>query len=222
MGSQTILDLIASTIVFGTLLVIGIRLNSNSSENMQKIRSDVTVQQNLVALVSTLEYDLRKLGYSTSPDSLDSREAILKADTSEIKFLTDYDRDGDIDQIWYKLGETTGADAPEWTPNPRDRYLFRTINDETEQKVYLGVTVFRLRYFNTQKDTLFPPFDGIKGTSNPTSEIYTIEISVMCESWVATQVDSSQFGLGATGDKEVYQTAYWRQIRLAAKNLRNR
>ena len=76
MGSQTILDLIASTIVFGTLLVIGIRLNSNSSENMQKIRSDVTVQQNLVALVSTLEYDLRKLGYSTSPDSLDSSTSL--------------------------------------------------------------------------------------------------------------------------------------------------
>ena len=219
MGSQTILDLIASTIVFGTLLVIGIRLNTNSSENMQKIRSDVTVQENLVALVTTLEYDMRKLGYTTNPDSLDSRDAIVYADTSEIKFLTDYDRDGDIDQIWYRLGDTVGVDAPEWTPNPRDRYLFRTINDESEQKVYLGVTIFKLRYFDTQKDTLFPPFDP---TTNPLSAIFTIEISVMCESWVATQVDSSQFGLGATGDKEVYQTAYWRQIRLAAKNLKNR
>jgi type II secretory pathway component PulJ len=63
MGSQTILDLIASTMVFGTLLMIALRLNGGTMENMQSFREDILVQQNLVAVTVLLEYDFRKIGY---------------------------------------------------------------------------------------------------------------------------------------------------------------
>src|SRR3990172_2333124 len=130
MGSQTILDLIAATIVFGSLLIITLRTNAFTSDNMQRISGDVVVQGNLVALVSTIEYDFRKIGYFPDPDIRDPDYGAIKiATATRFVFYTDYPPYGFLDSIEYKLDTTTSGLAT-WTPNPNDRYLYRNFNTE--------------------------------------------------------------------------------------------
>jgi hypothetical protein len=250
MGSQVVLDLISATIIFGSLLVIGIRMNAFTSENMQKIRSDVIVQENLVAVISMVEYDFRKIGYIANADSaLDSEHsAIIEADSSHIKFITDYGNSpgvkfttepgGKTDTIEYRYG-LTASDLVTWTPNPRDRYLYRNFNwaeMANPAKVSLGVTRFKLTYYDFQDSNitpyerpslgapLNPPFNGNSVyATNPTTQINTIQIDIEIQSWVKVEVDTTLYGIDTKRDTlTAYQTSYWRQIRLAAKNLRNR
>ncbi len=244
MGSQVVLDLISATIIFGSLLVIGMRMNAFTSENMQRIRGDVIVQQNLVAVITLVEYDFRKIGYFASADSaLDSEHSsIIEADSNHIKYYTDYapltTDGGGIDSIEYRFG-LTNDDLVSWTPNPNDRYLYRNFNG-TEManpaKISLGVTQFKLTYFDFDDNNITPgfrptpisppnpPFNGNSVyATNPTTQINTIQIDIEIQSWVKVEVDTALYGLDTKSDTLTsYQTAYWRQIRLAAKNLRNR
>jgi type II secretory pathway component PulJ len=209
-GSQTILDLIGSTLVFGLLLLMVIRMNASNSENIQSYRGDLLVQQNLVTLTSMLEYDFRKLGYCKDPTKIpDVSKAILQADSNKIRFLTDLDSDGVIDSLSYYIGPASEASA---TPNPNDRLFYRVENNKTPKGVNLGVTVFDIRYFDATKAKLSFPITN-RGL------IVTMQITIQCETYAPTAFRS----LGGTMDKNAaYQSAYWRQVRLAAKNLRNR
>jgi hypothetical protein len=244
MGSQVVLDLISATIIFGSLLVIGLRMNAFASDNMQRIRGDVIVQQNLVSVITLVEYDFRKIGYVANADSaLDpERGAIIEADSVHIKFFTDYPpyttAGGGKDSIEYRFG-LTNADLVTWTPNPNDRYLYRNYNGAEMAnpiKVSLGVTRFKLTYYDFQDSNitpferpspsapLNPPFNGNSVyASNPTTQINTIQIDIEIQSWLKVEVDTTLYGLDSKRDTLTsYQTAYWRQIRLAAKNLKNR
>ena len=78
MGSQVIIDLIASTVLFGWLLLTTIRVGTANSENMQTYGGELLVQQNLVELTRLLEYDFRKIGFCKEPNSIpDPTKAIL-------------------------------------------------------------------------------------------------------------------------------------------------
>jgi hypothetical protein len=83
----------------------------------------------------------------------------------------------------------------------RDRFLYRIINSETPRGVNLGVTQFKLIYFDALGDTIYYPV-------TVPSEVYTIEINLTVEN--------------TAGYNEQYSSAFWRQIRLVARNLRNR
>src|SRR5690242_16550239 len=146
MGSQTILDLIASTMVFGSLLVIVLRINMGTAENMQMYRGDLLVQQNLVEITKLLEYDFRKIGYCKDPTKIpDPSQAIRYADSIKIKFYTDFPTssdpkgDGNLDSLTYYVGPKSEASA---TPNPNDMLLYRVENNATPVGVNLGVTQF--------------------------------------------------------------------------------
>ena len=210
MGLQTILDLIGSSLVFGLLLLMTIRMNASNSENIQSFRGDLLVQQNLVTLTSMLEYDFRKLGYCKDPTKIpDPSKAILQADSNKIRFLTDLDNNGILDSLSYYIGPTSEADA---TPNPNDRLFYRVENSNTARGVNLGVVKFDLRYFGALKDTLPFPIAN-RGL------IQTMQITIQCENYAPTMFMS----MGGTMDKmNEYQSAYWRQVRMVAKNLRNR
>ncbi|MFA6540377.1 MAG: hypothetical protein WCT99_02150 [Bacteroidota bacterium] len=208
MGSQTILDLIASTMVFGSLLLMGIRINASSAENMQAFRGDLIVQQNLVEIVRLLEYDFRKIGYCKNPDKIpDPTKAIRYADSTRIKYLTDVDNDGNVDSIDYYIGPTSETSN---TPNPRDRLIYRRVNNETPKGVNLGITVFNLQYFDANKDPITYPISNY-------GQISSMQITIQVENLAAAslQYNSAQYD-------QQYQTAYWRQVRLVARNLRNR
>ncbi len=199
MGFTVILDLLGSTIVGGILLMTLFRINGTATENNYTGNGELIAQQNLATIVQILETDFRRIGYCADWQKIpDPTLSILEVDSSMIKYITDVDADGNVDTVKYFLGPTSELLS---TPNPRDRFLYRVVNDEKPVGVNLGVTNFKMEFFNTLGNKLSFPI------LNPGS-IYSMQVDITVE-------DISAYN-------EQYATAYWRQIRLAAKNLRNR
>lgn len=199
MGFSTIIDIIGSTLIGGMLLMILFRMNDAAVENTYVYGGELLVQQNLVEVVTLLEYDFRKIGYCADWQKIpDPSDAILSADSNDITFLTDLDSDGNIDTLRYYTGPTSELSV---TSNPRDMMLYRIENNESPKGANLGVTQFRMLYFDAIGNVINFPI-------TVPSEIYTMQINITVENTEA--YDSN------------YSSAFWRQIRLAARNLRNR
>lgn len=199
MGFSTLLDIIGSTIIGAMLLMILFRMNDAAVENTYVYGGELLVQQNLVEVVTLLEYDFRKIGYCADWQQIpDPSEAILSADSNDITFLTDLDSDGNVDTLRYFTGPTSALAV---TANPRDMMLYRVENNQTPRGANLGVTQFSMLYFDAIGNVIDFPV-------TVPSEIYTMQINITVENTEA--YDSN------------YSSAFWRQIRLAARNLRNR
>ncbi len=209
MGTTSILDIVTSLVVFGFLLLIAVGLNDAATENTYLYAGDLLVQENLVEVVGLLEYDFRKIGYCADPALLpDPSKAILYADKDSVAFLTDVvteakpKGDGVLDTMRYYTGPVEELAE---TPNPRDRYLYRVINGEPPIGVNLGVINFEISYFDVYGDILSTPIP-----EDSTGTISTMEITVAVENPVAY------------AEKYERTQAVWKQLRLAARNLRNR
>lgn len=199
MGYSVLMDILGSTIIGGILMMNLFQINNTAIENNYTGNGELTAQQNLAVTVQVLENDFRKIGYCAKWQKIPiPTQAILEADSSSIKFLTDVDSDGNVDTMHYYLGPTSELLS---TPNPRDRILHRVINSETPVDVNLGVTQFHLTFFDVLGNLINFPII-VPG------EIYTMQIDITVEDVAAYN--------------EQYSSAFWRQIRLVAKNLRNR
>ncbi len=197
-----ILDIVGSVVVAGFVLLMGLRMNSTMVNSRDSFNADVTVQQNMVALVQAIEYDFRKMGYKVT----DPTEVILLADTSHIRFAGDMNDDGVIDTVDWQLG-------PELTssPNPNDRLLYRTVSPSATMGGAAvvsvpGITEFKLRYLNQE---------GLPAVT--LGQIWLVETTLRLESpWKVqdrTVLDQSYENWG-------YSAAFWRQTRLASRNLK--
>lgn len=205
MGASVILDILGSTIIGGILMMSLFRINGSAVENNYTGNGELTAQQNLATVVQILEYDFRKIGYCKDWQQIPvPTESILAADSNYISFKTDVPTiseplgDGIVDTLTYYLGPTSELSG---SPNPRDRFLYRVVNNETPVGVNLGVTQFHMTFYNALGNKLDFPI------ATP-GEIFS------------TQIDISVEDVSAYDEK--YSTAFWRQIRLAARNLRNR
>lgn len=204
MGFSDIIDLAGSMLIGGLIMLILFRMNDAAVENVYNNGGELSLQQNLSVTAKVLEDDFRKIGYCETWTKIpDPSKSILLADSTRIRFLTDVDKDGsgpdgEVDTLLYALGPTSELAV---TANPRDRFLYRIINSETPRGINLGVTQFKLIYFDALGDTINYPV-------TVPSEIYTIEINLTVEN--------------TAGYNEQYSSAFWRQIRLVARNLRNR
>ncbi len=199
MGSTTILDIIGSVIIGGFILLILYRTNASATENTYNNGSDLIVQEDITTIVEILENDFRKIGYCEDWTKIpDPTKSIIYADSSSIKFLTDTQNNGTVDTLYYYLGPT--SDLPN-TPNPNDRILYRQIDSNPPQGISLGVTEFNMLYFGALGDTLSLPI------ATP-GAIASMQITIRVENSAAYN--------------NKYEDAFWRQIRLAARNLRNR
>jgi len=199
MGTNVILDIMGSMIIGGILMITLFRVSDRATESTYNKSGDLTIQQNIAAVVRTLEYDFRKIGYCADWTQIPNpAKSIIYAKSDGIKYLTDIDRDGKVDTIYYYIGP---ASELIYTANPRDRFLYRVVNKENPVKVNLGVTQFDLVYYNVDKEIIPTPVAVL-------GEIYTIQISVAVENIEAYD--------------QKYSQVFWRQIRLVAKNLRNR
>jgi hypothetical protein len=199
MGANVILDIIGSIIIGGILMLSIFRVNNASTEDLYRGTGNLTAQTNLATVVQILETDFRRIGYCADWKQIPvPTDAILYADSVSIRYLTDVDKNSIVDTIFYYFDPST--DIP-GTPNPRDRFLYRVVNNETPVGVNLGVTQFKMEFFNSLGTKLnFPIADP--------REIYTMQIDITVEDVAAYD--------------EKYQTIFWRQIRMAARNLLNR
>ena len=199
MGYSTLIDILGSIVIGGMLMLILFRLNDSAVANSFRYNGELLVQKNLVEVVSLLEYDLRKIGYCAVWENLPNpSKYIVTADSNSIKYLTDTDSDGNVDTLSYYLGPVSELSG---TANPRDRMLYRKTNNETPLGANLGVTMFRLTYYDIFGNEISLPI------IQP-GEIQTMQIDIAVEDIAAYD--------------EKYQHMFWRQIRLAARNLANR
>ncbi|MBV6421741.1 MAG: hypothetical protein DAHOPDDO_03022 [Ignavibacteriaceae bacterium] len=199
MGTNTILDIIGSIIIAGILMLSIFRLQSSSTEDLYRGTTNLNAQTNLATVIQILETDLRRIGYCADWQKIPiPTQAILYADSSSIRYLTDTDNNGTIDTMYYYFDFV--KDIPQ-TPNPRDRFLYRIVNNESPADVNLGITQFKMEFYNALGTKLNFPI------SDP-REIYSMQIDITVE-------DVSAYN-------ENYQTIFWRQIRMAARNLFNR
>jgi hypothetical protein len=199
MGFNVILDILGSTVIAGILMLNMFSVQDSAVKNAINGSAELTTQQNLSSTVQLLEHDFKKIGYCADWNKIPfPSHAITYADSNEIRFLTDIEKDGYVDTMHYYLGPTSELLS---TPNPRDRYLYRVVNSEQPVGVNSGITQFRLSYFSVLGDSIYFP------VSDP-REIYTMQIDITIEDVAAYNQE--------------YSSAFWRQIRLAARNLRNR
>jgi hypothetical protein len=199
MGSSSLLDIVGSIVVGAMLMVNLMNINDSAVEFNFRSNGELRVQENLSSIVELVEYDFRKIGYCADWKKIpDPTQSILYADSTALSYLTDIDNDAQLDTMVYFLGPT--SDLQE-TPNPHDRYLYRVVNSEHPVKVNLGVTQFDMMYFDALGDTVDFPI------STP-SQIYTIQIDITVQ---------DPFGY----DDE-FSSSFWRQVRLSARNLKNR
>jgi len=182
MGAAVILDLIGSVIIGGILLLTLFRMNDNASANTFNFSGELTVQENLVATIEVLEYDLRKIAYCDDWKLIpDPAVAILEADSTYIKFLSDANPDngtGTVDTIEYVLGPSSELTG---TPNPNDRMLYRYING-VGPGVNLGVTQFIMKYYDADGDLIAYSNPRLK---TPPTGIMSMQIDVTVENTAA-------------------------------------
>ncbi len=199
MGFSSLLDILGSTLIGGMLLLIMFRLNDAAAENTYNNSGELTSQQNISTIVQILETDFRKIGFCKDWNKIPfPSQSIIMADSNKIKYLTDIEADGIVDTMYYYTGSTNEILT---TPNPRDKYLYRVVNGGLPVQVNLGVTEFKLVYFDVMDDTLDFPIA------------------------VPGQINSMQINVGVenvSAYDNQYSTVFWRQVRLAAQNLNNR
>ena len=205
MGFSTLIDLIGSMVVGGFLLLLLFRLNDATIENNYVYGGEAIAQANLVEVVRLVEFDFRKIGYCKDWGKLpDPSKSILSADSNSIMFLTDENDDGNVDTLHYYLGSTSELSK---TPNPNDRMLYRVKNNEAPLGANLGVTQFGLTFFDAMGKQLSFPI-------TVPSAIYTMQINIKVE---------DVYGYDRMNENdEKYSSAFWRQVRLASRNLKNR
>lgn len=204
MGYSTLIDLMGSTVIGGLLLLILLTLNDAAVENNFVYGGEAIAQANLVEVVRLVEHDFRKIGYCRDWEKIpDPSKSVLMATQNSIKFLTDDDNDGNLDTIFYQLGS---ASELEITPNPNDKMLYRIKNNEDRIGANLGVTQFDLFYYDAMGNELSFPI-------TVPSAIYTMQINIKVE---------DVYGYERANSDEQYSSAFWRQVRLASRNLKNR
>ena len=202
MGFSTLIDIMGATIIGGILLIMINSLNERAIGNNITYGSDKLLQMEVVQLADLIETDFRKIGYcEISSKVSDSMNVILSADTSQIKFITDLNRDGNLDTLEYSVSSTAVLSN---TKNPRDRILYRKFSAYPYEKtlnVSANITLFYLRYYDALNAELSSP------VTNP-GLIAFMEISFKVE-------DSDAYD-------EQYSEAYWQQVRLTSRNLGKR
>ncbi len=84
--------------------------------------------------------------------------------------------------------------------------LYRVKGNTTPEGSNLGVTLFDLYYFDAMGNQLTFPI-------TVPSAIYTMQINIRVE---------DVYGYERIHEEEKYSSAFWRQVRLASRNLKNR
>jgi hypothetical protein len=210
MGFSTLIDLLGSMVVGGLLFIILLRLNETSTQNTFQYSGELQVQENLVSVVELLEYDFRRIGYCYDYTKIIPKDAIVAADSNSITFKTDFPTssnklgDGTVDVLKYYVGPSSECSS---TPNLNDRKIYRVENNSTPKGVNLGVTEFKIEYFNSTGTKLTCP------VANP-QEIITMQISLRIENTAAYHNIYAD-----TSHNSQYVSAFWRQMRFSSRML---
>jgi hypothetical protein len=150
-----LLDILSSTFIGGIIMLMLFNLNVFQSNTRFASDSELQLHQNAKTLAEILNHDLRKAGY------LYESTAFAQADSERISFHADIDRDGTTDIISFFLGDSSEAYQ---TTNPRDRILYRVVNNDTISGPSLGLIKAKFSYFdkNYSQTTILSDINYVK------------------------------------------------------------
>lgn len=132
-----ILDIIQSYFIKGMIILIIVEVTLMLQDTLYEKAEKSIIEQELSTASFAFSSDFRQIGYNVS-----SIPFIL-TDTSEIKFLGDFDNNGTPDQIRYYL---TPADSSKYI-------LYRVINTGIPLPIGRNLTQFRLSYYDSLGNT---------------------------------------------------------------------
>ncbi|MDZ7264324.1 MAG: hypothetical protein ONB16_07045 [candidate division KSB1 bacterium] len=160
------LNLIGSILIGGLVFLMLNRFHTSINQTSQEKTLAANTISNAAAIVRLIEFDFNRMGLGVSSTT----PIIRLADSSRITFLSDIDANGNVDSIKYVLSI---PDSARHTPNPRDRILYRIMNTQSQKDAALGVTRFRIRYF-----------DILGNITTNVNQMRTMEITLNLESIV--------------------------------------
>jgi hypothetical protein len=134
-----IIDIMASFIIGGIILIMSTKLSVVMSDNGQQTNVSLATEQNCVTLSKMIESDLSKTGYKKTGNPM------IVTDSTKIKFYADIDDNGSLDSVSYYSGPLTSAFM---SLNPRHKLMYRTWNTKTTT-MNLGVTKFNVIYYDS-------------------------------------------------------------------------
>jgi hypothetical protein len=200
-----IMDVVFSMILGGLLLLVVIDANEIASENQSLYNGNMLVQELLITTAQMIEGEFRNMGFGVP----ETTGTIISADTSEITFLIDLDRNDTIDTVSYGVGPAAELSS---TQNELDRYLYRSVNYGPTFKIGV-VTVFNLQYFTRAGETLSTPVQGDR-----LPEIHVVEVTLEVQNPYALLRKESHV---QTGERNaLYSSSLWQQTRLSSQNSR--
>ena len=185
------LDLVGSYIIGAMVMALVAMLNVFIGTSSNRVTFSNIEQGNLSATTDVINYDFYKIGYRVSGD------AIVQADSNNIKFCSDLNNTGTVDTINYYTGDASQLAS---TKNPNDRLFYRVLNNETPLPS-TKVTNFKLTYFDSIGTKI--PYTDLSTQLNR-NRIKCIEVYLKVES----QEDV----------EGVYQGTEW-QKKITPKNL---
>lgn len=180
------LNLIGSIIIGGLLFLMINKFHSSLNQNSkEQVLSSITIE-NSTSITRLIEFDFNRMGLRVSTNT----NSVIQADSNQITFLSDIDDNGVVDTLRYFTSDTSLTPS---TDNPRDRILYRLVNNEDQTDAAMGVTRFHVRYL-----------DWLGYDTTNVSQIRTFVITLRVES-IAPYDDQ-------------YPSFYW-QTRITPPNL---
>lgn len=195
MGFSTLLDIIGSMIIGGIILMNLMNLNINVANNFYYYGHNKNAQIDLVIVATIIDRDFNLIGYCGNHESLKNDSTIIYGDSSSIVFLSDIDNNGFFDTVRYYVGDISELSH---TPNPKDRILYRKINNQPPKIIGNNITDFSLIYYDGLMNKITSPI-------NYNSNVNFIRISIRVE---------SNYPLN-----DLYADAIWKRITVTTKNI---
>lgn len=159
------------SVVIGSLLLLSI-LNFSTSvmDKTHEQMLETINQADIDATTDLLIFDFRKIGLNAS-----SVNIISSFSERSIQFLADINDDQNDETITY----TFSNEPNNSTLNPDDHFLYRRIDNGPNVNIALGVTDFKLLYYDNHNQT----------PANP-GDIKTIEIQLTIESIIPYKISN--------------------------------
>lgn len=229
MGS--LLDYIMAMIVGGAILLITITVTDTGTREFLNYNSDAIIQMNLMNMSSTIEYDLRKMGYGIP----EGDQVLFIAQPNHFKFIAQLNRDFDYfghliphrdnipDTIEYVV---TLAETIDYGDTVLRMYKVTRILKITGE----GVSSTDIGRIGNAR--VFRYLDQVGNPVDPGAELVAskmVEVTltafnprvILSPELVRKEVSSIQDQEFRKKElRRLLRTSFWRQTRLVSKNLR--
>ena len=194
---NSMMDIITSFIIAGMLGLIVIQTDANVKSSSIALQRDIRTQDQMKMVSDMISWEFRKIGHCLQDKYMNPKDptnfkAITLADSSHIKFSY-FDNPRAVPGVSAFVSDSIAVEYllssdDTDTPNPYDKKLVRRVNGQYHAGYSLGLTRFRLQYYNKQGTELTTPV-----VSDSLPRIRSIRITYQIESREPFKNEYSKF-----------------------------